>query len=72
MIRFFGLCLDEIGMMSREFRRSEEKPSELELLYIAERQVVVADREKSRLSPVAAPLFLLSEAAVAALLGSVP
>ncbi|KAI3516813.1 hypothetical protein L1887_15867 [Cichorium endivia] len=45
----FGLCLGEIGeMMSREFRRGEEEPSELESLCMAARQAVVAEREKSR------------------------
>lgn len=41
----YGLCLAEIGeMMSREFRRREEEPSELELLCI-EAMGLVAGRE---------------------------
>lgn len=38
----FGLCLAEIGeMMSREFRRGEEEPSELELVCIEAKQMIV-------------------------------
>lgn len=41
----YGLCLAEIGeMMSREFRRCEEEPSELEVLCI-EAMRLVAERE---------------------------
>ncbi|XP_071715330.1 phosphatidylinositol 4-kinase gamma 7-like [Rutidosis leptorrhynchoides] len=42
----YGLCLGEIGeMMSREFRRGEEEPSELEALCI-EAKRVLAERER--------------------------
>ncbi|KAL7589663.1 phosphatidylinositol 4-kinase gamma 7 [Lactuca sativa] len=45
----FGLCLAEIGeMMSREFRRGEEEPSELEALCMAARRAVVVEREKNQ------------------------
>ncbi|GAB2280153.1 Phosphatidylinositol 4-kinase gamma 7 [Dionaea muscipula] len=41
-----GLCLAEIGeMMSREFRSGEEEPSELEVLCIEARRVIMAERE---------------------------
>nr|GEW58667.1 phosphatidylinositol 4-kinase gamma 7-like [Tanacetum cinerariifolium] len=44
----YGLCLAEIGeMMSREFRRGEEEPSELEVLCMEARRVV-AEREKEK------------------------
>ncbi|KAI3817127.1 hypothetical protein L1987_10916 [Smallanthus sonchifolius] len=44
----YGMCLAEIGeMMSREFRRGEEGPSELEVLCMEARRVV-AEREKER------------------------
>ncbi|CAH1424184.1 unnamed protein product [Lactuca virosa] len=43
----YGLTLAEIGeMMSREFRRGEEQPSEFELLCLEARRQVVAEREK--------------------------
>jgi hypothetical protein len=51
----YGLCLSEIGeMMSREFRGGDEEPSELELVCIEARRLMVAEREllsspKSRL-----------------------
>ncbi|GAA0165712.1 nucleotide kinase [Lithospermum erythrorhizon] len=45
----YGLCLAEIGeMMSREFRSSEEVPSELELVCIEARRLIV---EREVLSP---------------------
>ncbi|KAI3731649.1 hypothetical protein L1987_62838 [Smallanthus sonchifolius] len=41
----YGLCLAEIGeMMSREFKRGEEEPSELEVLCMDARRIV-ADKE---------------------------
>ncbi|MFS8028340.1 putative 1-phosphatidylinositol 4-kinase [Helianthus anomalus] len=41
----YGLCLAEIGeMMSREFRRGEEEPSELEVLCMDARKIV-AEKE---------------------------
>ncbi|XP_076909848.1 phosphatidylinositol 4-kinase gamma 7-like [Bidens hawaiensis] len=47
----YGLCLAEIGeMMTREFRRGEEEPSELEVLCMEARKVV-AEREMFVLSP---------------------
>lgn len=43
----FGLCLAEIGeMMSREFRSSEEEPSELEVICM-EAKKLMAEREVS-------------------------
>nr|XP_043633926.1 phosphatidylinositol 4-kinase gamma 7-like [Erigeron canadensis] len=49
----FGLCLAEIGeMMTREFRRGEEEPSELEVLCIEARRIVAErEREIFALSP---------------------
>lgn len=45
----FGLCLAEIGeMMSREFRAGEEEPSELEIVCMEARRVIV---EREVLSP---------------------
>ncbi|XP_027360247.1 phosphatidylinositol 4-kinase gamma 7-like [Abrus precatorius] len=45
----FGLCLSEIGeMMTREFRRGEEEPSELEVVCLEARKMVA---EKEELSP---------------------
>ncbi|XP_047319584.1 phosphatidylinositol 4-kinase gamma 7-like [Impatiens glandulifera] len=45
----YGLCLSEIGeMMSREHRRDEEEPSELEVLCIEARKLVA---EREMLSP---------------------
>ncbi|KAI3730518.1 hypothetical protein L1987_61688 [Smallanthus sonchifolius] len=42
----YGMCLAEIGeMMSREFRRGEEGPSDLEMLCMEARRLV-AEREK--------------------------
>ncbi|KAM0013399.1 putative 1-phosphatidylinositol 4-kinase [Helianthus debilis subsp. tardiflorus] len=43
----FGLCLAEIGeMMTREFRRGEEAPSELEVLCMeARRAAAETNRE---------------------------
>ncbi|KAI3729618.1 hypothetical protein L6452_18279 [Arctium lappa] len=51
----YGLTLAEIGeMMSREFRRGEEEPSELEVLCLdARRLVVEREREALVLSPKA-------------------
>ncbi|KAL4586505.1 hypothetical protein LXL04_011141 [Taraxacum kok-saghyz] len=46
----YGLCLGEIGeMMSREFRRGEEEPSELEVVCMDARRLV-AERETNILS----------------------
>ncbi|GAB2297121.1 Phosphatidylinositol 4-kinase gamma 7 [Dionaea muscipula] len=46
-----GLCLAEIGeMMSREFRSGEEEPSELEVVCIEARRLMMAERE-DHLSP---------------------
>ncbi|KAM0015168.1 putative 1-phosphatidylinositol 4-kinase [Helianthus debilis subsp. tardiflorus] len=51
----YGLCLAEIGeMMTREFRRGEEEPSELEVLCMEARRVV-AEREMFMLSPKTEP-----------------
>ncbi|XP_035836779.1 phosphatidylinositol 4-kinase gamma 7 [Helianthus annuus] len=49
----FGLCLAEIGeMMTREFRRGEEAPSELEVLCMeARRAAAETNRETFVLSP---------------------
>ncbi|KAM0004022.1 putative 1-phosphatidylinositol 4-kinase [Helianthus debilis subsp. tardiflorus] len=49
----FGLCLAEIGeMMSREFRRGEEEPSELEVLCMeARRAAAETNRQTFVLSP---------------------
>nr|XP_043623730.1 phosphatidylinositol 4-kinase gamma 7-like [Erigeron canadensis] len=51
----YGLCLSEIGeMMSREFRRGEEEPSELEVLCMDARRIVAEkERERTVLSPKA-------------------
>lgn len=47
----YGLCLSEIGeMMSREFRCSEEEPSELEAVCLEARRLV-AEREREVSSP---------------------
>ncbi|KAI3734067.1 hypothetical protein L6452_13528 [Arctium lappa] len=43
----FGLCLGEIGeMMSREFRRGEEEPSELEVVCMEARRLVTESEKK--------------------------
>ncbi|KAI7737626.1 hypothetical protein M8C21_017060, partial [Ambrosia artemisiifolia] len=49
----YGLCLAEIGeMMTREFRRGEEEPSELEVLCMeARRAAAETERETFVLSP---------------------
>lgn len=45
----FGLCLAEIGeMMTREFRRGEEEPSELEVVCLEARKMLA---EREELSP---------------------
>ncbi|KAE9615453.1 putative 1-phosphatidylinositol 4-kinase [Lupinus albus] len=45
----FGLCLAEIGeMMTREFRRGEEEPSELEVVCLEARKLLA---EREELSP---------------------
>ncbi|KAK7407459.1 hypothetical protein VNO78_09408 [Psophocarpus tetragonolobus] len=45
----YGLCLAEIGeMMTREFRRGEEEPSELEVVCLEARKMVA---EREELSP---------------------
>ncbi|XP_028803516.1 phosphatidylinositol 4-kinase gamma 5 [Neltuma alba] len=45
----FGLCLAEIGeMMTREFRRGEEEPSELEVICLEARKMLA---EREELSP---------------------
>ncbi|KAK7307023.1 hypothetical protein VNO77_39715 [Canavalia gladiata] len=42
----YGLCLAEIGeMMTREFRRGEEEPSELEVVCLEARKLVAVERE---------------------------
>ncbi|XP_074296033.1 phosphatidylinositol 4-kinase gamma 7-like [Silene latifolia] len=47
-----GLCLAEIGkMMSREFRSGDEEPSELELVCIETRRLVVAETELGLFMP---------------------
>ncbi|XP_016443011.2 phosphatidylinositol 4-kinase gamma 7 [Nicotiana tabacum] len=47
----YGLCLAEIGeMMSREFRRGEEEPSELEVVCLEARRMIA---EREILSPKA-------------------
>ncbi|KAG4403246.1 hypothetical protein AAZX31_01G062000 [Glycine max] len=47
----YGLCLAEIGeMMTREFRRGEEEPSELEVVCLEARKIV-AERDREELSP---------------------
>jgi len=52
----YGMCLAEIGeMMTREFRRGEEEPSELEVSCMEARRMV-AEREMSVLSPKTEPL----------------
>ncbi|XP_075506974.1 phosphatidylinositol 4-kinase gamma 5-like [Primulina tabacum] len=44
-----GLCLAEIGeMMSREFRTSEEEPSELEVICIEARRLISEEMSSSR------------------------
>lgn len=41
-----GLCLSEIGeMMSREFRGGDEEPSELEVVCVEARRLLLAERE---------------------------
>nr|GEZ16263.1 phosphatidylinositol 4-kinase gamma 7-like [Tanacetum cinerariifolium]GEZ23593.1 phosphatidylinositol 4-kinase gamma 7-like [Tanacetum cinerariifolium] len=46
----YGLTLAEIGeMMSREFRRGEEEPSELELLCLDARSLVADEQEREML-----------------------
>lgn len=52
----YGLTLAEIGeMMSREFRRGEEQPSEFELLCLEARRQVVAEREKEVVAGLSSP-----------------
>ncbi|KAK1419797.1 hypothetical protein QVD17_29146 [Tagetes erecta] len=53
----YGLCLAEIGeMMTREFRRDEEEPSELEVLCMEAKQAAAArERVTAMLSPKTAP-----------------
>lgn len=50
----YGLCLAEIGeMMSREFRRGEDEPSELEVLCMDARRLAEKETEMKVLSPKA-------------------
>ncbi|XP_073055058.1 phosphatidylinositol 4-kinase gamma 5-like [Primulina eburnea] len=45
----YGLCLAEIGeMMSREFRSSEEEPSELEVICIEARRLITEEVSSSK------------------------
>ncbi|XP_071735701.1 phosphatidylinositol 4-kinase gamma 7-like [Rutidosis leptorrhynchoides] len=48
----YGLCLAEIGeMMSREFRRGEEEPSELEVLFMEARKILSEKEAEMVVSP---------------------
>ncbi|KAK1416201.1 hypothetical protein QVD17_31990 [Tagetes erecta] len=55
----YGLCLAEIGeMMTREFRRGEEEPSELEVLCLEARRIIAERKTKAEtlvLSPKTEP-----------------
>ncbi|KAL8268847.1 hypothetical protein R6Q59_002645 [Mikania micrantha] len=55
----YGLCLAEIGeMMSREFRRGEEEPSELEVICMDARRILA---EKEAEMMVSSPKFEVEE-----------
>ncbi|KAI3818348.1 hypothetical protein L1987_12153 [Smallanthus sonchifolius] len=48
----YGLCLAEIGeMMSREFKRGEEEPSELEVLCMDARRIVAEKEAEMKVLP---------------------